>query len=126
MSTKHLSYEFAYHPCDVHPDGSGRIKRPMMPFSIVYKDEKVDTMGLLDSGADFSSIPLDLALGLNIKIDGLKRDKTSGIAGETDIAWVDLEIEFGQRGVLFKYVWPFQIILSERSELSILGRYLAC
>ena len=53
------------------PDGTS-VKAPMIPLTIFGK-ENIDTMGLLDSGADISAMSKDmaelLALDLNKKVD---------------------------------------------------------
>jgi len=104
MSRTNLSWEFTTHPCRGHPDGTDRILRPMMPATISKGNDKIDVPFLVDSGADFPSIPRDLAEALSINIDDLPKDKISGVGGISDIAWVDLDIEFGQRGRQFSYL----------------------
>ncbi|HHD16899.1 MAG TPA: hypothetical protein ENK47_09340 [Euryarchaeota archaeon] len=123
MSRTNLSWEFTTHPCRGHPDGTDRILRPMMPATISKGNDKIDVPFLVDSGADFPSIPRDLAEALSINIDDLPKDKISGVGGISDIAWVDLDIEFGQRGRQFSYRWPFQVILNNfHNKLPLVGR----
>ena len=60
---------------------------------------------------------------LNIDLSRLERGKTTGV-GEMEIAWVNVKVEFGQRGVYFEEDIPFQIPLEEEKDppLPILGR----
>ena len=53
---------------------------PAIPVTLIGKKEKIDVIGLLDSGADFSFIPYDMAevLGLNLS---QKPQDIGGISG---------------------------------------------
>ena len=84
------------------------------------------TMLLIDSGADYSMLTKEIARdALNIDLSRLdKEGKTTGIAGEAEIAWVNVKIVFGQRDIHFEEDIPFQIPLEEEKDppLPILGR----
>ena len=53
-----------------------------------------------------------------------EESKTSGIAGETRIAWINVKVGFGQRDVYFEEEIPFQVPVEEGKDppLPILGR----
>ena len=123
MARTNLSWEFTTHPCSGHPNGTGMILRPMLPSSIGKGENRVDTVFLVDSGADFASIPRDLAEAIGIDVDDLPKDKTTGIGGSADIGWVDLDIQFGQRGKQYDFRWPVQVTMNnDHNRLPLLGR----
>ena len=110
------------YPCSSHPAKS--ILRPMISATLSYKGQSpIDMSMLVDSGADFSTISIGVARSLGIDVSSLKRDKTDGVGGTTDVAWTEIDISFGQRGHNFNYRIPFQIILKEGNEgIPLIGR----
>lgn len=58
------------------------ILRPIIPISIQYQDKKVRYEALIDSGADFSILPLDLAKVLGIDSENSKEILFTGIDGD--------------------------------------------
>lgn len=63
------------------PDGT-EVKTPSIPIILSGK-EKIETLGLLDSGADISAIPKDLAEVLGLDLSG-KPTTAFGIGGKVD------------------------------------------
>ncbi|HEX17510.1 MAG TPA: hypothetical protein ENG60_03790 [Thermoplasmatales archaeon] len=89
-------------------------------------DIRFPTLLLIDSGADYSMLTKEIARdALNIDLSRLEREgKTTGIGGEMEVAWVNVKVGFGQRGVYFEEDISFQIPLEEEKDppLPILGR----
>ncbi|KAA0010995.1 MAG: hypothetical protein FE037_04380 [Thermoplasmata archaeon] len=106
--------------------GKKTILRPMLPVILMKNDIHFPTMLLIDSGADYSMLTKEIARdALNIDLSRLEKEgKTTGIAGETEVAWVNVKIVFGQRDIHFEEDIPFQIPLEEEKDppLPILGR----
>ena len=122
MPSRHLSYGFTKFPCRSHPEGS--ILRPMLSVTLSYKgQDPIDMSMLVDSGADFSVIPVGIARSLGIDMSTLRKDRTNGIGGSTEVAWALIDLAFGQRGNDFDIRMPFQILLNEDYDnLPLLGR----
>ena len=58
------------------------ILRPIIPVSLKYKDRSIRYEALIDSGADFSIFPSDIAQSLEIDFGNSKRVCFSGIDGD--------------------------------------------
>lgn len=58
------------------------ISRPIVPISLEYEDVKVRYEALIDSGADFTILPIGLMSVLNIDIKSCKEVNFSGVGGE--------------------------------------------
>lgn len=98
----------------------------MLPVILKKDDVEFPTMLLVDSGADYSMLTKDIVRdALGIDLSALKKEgKTSGIAGETEIAWITIKIGFGQRNIYFEEEIPFQVPLDEGKDppVPLLGR----
>lgn len=71
------------------------ISRPIVPVSIQYKDKRVHYEALIDSGADFTILPMGLVEILGIGSAQSRQISFTGVDGEElqgIIANVDLEI----------------------------------
>lgn len=123
MPRRNLSWEFTTYECRNHPDGTGAILRPMVPITLGTGSLKVDTMMLLDSGADFPLISKDVAEAIGINYDDLRKTKTSGVGGVVEVGWADIDIQIGQRQNQFEFRWPFQVSPNiHMNKLPLLGR----
>ena len=70
--------------------------RPVIPLSISHKFRSVRFEALVDSGADFSIFPLDIAKKININLKNKEKIYFSGIGNivnEGYIASVDITLE---------------------------------
>lgn len=108
----------------VRPTPKGLIPVPLIPVKIQYKNSKpVDTLLLLDSGADFSMIPRNFAEGLGIDCERLPVTSTSGVGGECKVGETAVYISFGQRGENYEFKIPVQIPLDPKIQIvPLLGR----
>lgn len=55
--------------------------RPYIPVSIKFKKKSESTIALIDSGADFTFIPLDIAKKVGLKLDPKKTTIVVGVGG---------------------------------------------
>lgn len=62
------------------PDGRN-VKSPSIPVTLLGKINQYEVIGLLDSGADLSVIPKDMAELLGIAIENKKVEESRGIGG---------------------------------------------
>ncbi|MCG7844567.1 MAG: aspartyl protease family protein [Methanomassiliicoccales archaeon] len=65
-----------------NPDGQKR-KRPMVPITLSNGDESFEILALLDSGADVTAIPLEMAEALDLDLTG-QIGRSIGIGGPVD------------------------------------------
>jgi hypothetical protein len=101
------------------PDGT-EVKTPSMPILLTGK-ENFETIALVDSGADISAIPKDLAeiLGLD-----LTKEKSSayGIGGKVNSieTAINISVEKGHERYSFRI--PVKVILDDFDFPMLLGR----
>lgn len=124
------------------PFSKKNISRPIIPISIHYKDKKVHYEALIDSGADFTILPLGLIEILNIDPSKLKEILFTGVDGgmlKGIIAKVNVEIAgftyetsivfaqisgtigiLGQLGFFDKFIIKFDL---SKEEIEIKEKY---
>lgn len=105
----------------VRPDGNA-VKTPSIPITISGESNlKIEVIALLDSGADVSIIPLDIAELLRINISG-EKSKSKGIGGEVEVinTKITVNIRKGHEG--YNLIIPVQVIKGDSSIPIILGR----
>jgi predicted aspartyl protease len=102
------------------PDGSF-VKTPSIPIIFSGPKESIPIISLLDSGADFSVIPKDIAELLGIDLSE-KPHQSFGIGGavESINSSVNITIERGHEKHSFRI--PILVILDEYSFPPLLGR----
>ncbi len=54
-----MSFSFKYKPVKLKSKGITR--RPLIPFSFKWENEKLDFFGILDTGSDITIIPKEIA-----------------------------------------------------------------
>ena len=102
-------------------DGVER-KLPYIPINVKCGGSSwVETMALVDSGADVSVIPKDFAelLGLDI---GSKIEKSNGLGGEVKVVNSSMEINVKNPHEDYTFTIPVQVIMEETKVPVILGR----
>ena len=104
------------------------ILRPMLDVVFQYKENRFHSIAMIDSGADYSLLRLDVAKeGLNIPIEKMKAiDGPLGISGK-QLKVVKVEIEMGvvREGVLIWKDWiPFHVPIDpeEQPPQILIGR----
>ena len=128
--------KFKYRKINLNsPFSKQFISRPIIPVSVHYKDKKIHYEALIDSGADFTILPLGLAEILNIDSSNSKEILFTGVDGgiiKGIIAKVDIEIGgfshkthivfaeisgtigiLGQTGFFDKFIVKFDLIKEE-------------
>jgi len=58
----------------------GFIYRPKIPMTISYKESRIETYGIIDSGSDITILPREIAKILGIELTG-KQTEIGGIGG---------------------------------------------
>lgn len=102
------------------------ILRPMLPVKLTYNEIEFDHLLMLDSGADYSMLKNEIVEDyFLVDVNSLRKGRTtSGIGGTTEIAWIDIDLEFGWGSNRHRKTIPFQIPVDRRKDpqLSIIGR----
>ena len=101
------------------PDGS-TIKAPVIPLTIIGK-ENLDTVGLLDSGADISAMSKEMAELLGLDLDK-EPSFAFGIGGKVNSIQSNINILIEQRHEKYNISLPIKIILDDYSFPLLLGR----
>jgi len=101
-------------------------RSPSIPIFLKGKgNTSFQFIGLLDSGADYSVIPQDVAELLGLKIDG-KREKVRGIGGWMDSINEKIMVTIGKGHENYTFEILVKIILGSTEEIGeipiILGR----
>jgi hypothetical protein len=101
------------------PDGT-EVRTPSIPISLKGK-ESFDTIALLDSGADISAIPKDLADILGLDLKG-KSSPAFGIGGKTEAVDTTMGITVEKGHERYNFTIPVKVILGEYDFPVLLGR----
>lgn len=67
-----IKYSFKYQKAE-------RYKRPLIPITLQFENNKINTLALIDSGADFNVFHSELAELLEINLDVLEEKEFGGI-----------------------------------------------
>src|SRR3989344_672035 len=98
------------------------VKLPLIPVAITGKSSiKVEVGALIDSGADISIVPKDIAEFLVINLDG-EKDRYKGIGGEVDVINTILQINIQKGHESYDFQIPAQVILTDEKIPFLLGR----
>lgn len=93
------------------------ILRPIIPFSIKYKDRALRFEALIDSGADFNIFPIEIATKLGIILKDSGNTSFVGVGGNIiDGTKAEVILEIGSYKIQTKVV--FALV-----ENGILGQY---
>jgi hypothetical protein len=101
------------------PDGTV-VKTPSIPIILTGKIP-FETIGLVDSGADISAIPLELAELLGLDLTGPKAP-AYGIGGEVDSVETKVRITVEKGHEKYTFLIPIKVILGEYDFPVLLGR----
>mgnify|MGYP001592534256 FL=1 len=91
------------------------IKSPSIPVILSGKGNKYQFIALLDSGADLSVIPREVAelLGLDLN---KKEEEARGIGGIVPAIQTNMNIELGKPHEMYSFNIPVKVILSDVDE----------
>lgn len=101
------------------PDGT-EVRTPSIPILLEGK-EKFETLALLDSGADISAIPKDVADILGLKLGG-KKTHAYGIGGRVDSVETKMRMTVEKGHERYSFQIPVKVILGKYDFPVLLGR----
>jgi len=101
------------------PNGTS-IKTPSI-LVILRGGESFDALALLDSGADISAIPRDIAEALQLDLTGNK-SSAFGVGGTVDSVETKMEVHVGKGHERYCFNIPVKVILDPYDLPILLGR----
>ncbi|MBS3176443.1 hypothetical protein J4457_04360 [Candidatus Woesearchaeota archaeon] len=101
------------------PDGN-EVKTPSIPI-LLGDQERIETLALIDSGADISAMPLHLAQILKIDLNG-KKNVSYGIGGKAEAIESHITTTVEKDHEKYTFVMPVKIICSMHDFPMLLGR----
>lgn len=96
------------------------MKTPSIPITLIGK-EIFDTIGLLDSGADISAMPKEIAEILGLELDG-KVDYAYGIGGRVRSTQTNINLVLHKGHERYTFNLPIKVILDDYDFPLLLGR----
>ena len=102
---------FPYRPCDVEPSPAHphpRVWRPIIPIRVSGPARSRRLFGLLDTGADETKLPIDVAHELGIVIDPREPAWFEGVSGRQAKGFYgkDVGFELKQGKTSYRWVLP--------------------
>tara|TARA_Y100000310_G_scaffold301013_1_gene337114 strand:+ start:367 stop:798 length:432 start_codon:yes stop_codon:yes gene_type:complete len=98
------------------------VKTPSIPVTLIGNSPiRIEFMALIDSGADLSIIPQDVAELINLDLSG-EKDKSRGIGGEVEVVNSKMKIHIEKKHERYLLEVPVQVVLGESKIPIILGR----
>ena len=95
---------------------------PMIPVNIIGPDDSLDIEALIDSGADMSVLPLEMAEQLGLDL-ARNINPCRGIGGETNIAEDKVRVRLTDGREVHDFEMPVKILLDARWDIPpLLGR----
>jgi hypothetical protein len=102
------------------PDGT-IVKTPSLPVTIIGEKNSVDTIAIIDSGADISVIPEGMAEILDLDLSG-KTQTAFGIGGEVETVERRINIMIEKGHECYRLNIPVKIVLGKYDFPPLLGR----
>src|SRR3989344_4872588 len=112
--TIHLKYKSVKRP------NGTTVKTPSIPILLEGK-EKFETIALLDSGADISAMPLDIAELLDLNLNG-EKTPAFGIGGKVESVETRINIKIEKGHEHYSFQIPIKVILGDYDFPVLLGR----
>ena len=94
---------------------------PSIPAVLSHEGLKYHFMVLLDSGADVSAIPKQIAELLGLDLSG-EKEKAFGIGGEVPAIETSMNIEVGRGHENYSFRIPVKVILDDSDFPPLIGR----
>lgn len=113
-----MTLSFKYK-CVKRPDGT-EVKTPSIPILLLGK-EKIDTIALLDSGADISALPLAIAEIIGLDLKG-EKTPAYGICGKVESVETVMDIVIEKGHERYSLRIPVKVILGSYDFPILLGR----
>lgn len=97
----------------------GTIYTPSIPITLKYENNSLDTIALVDSGADLSLIPMAIAKHLGIRLEG-EPSETKGIGGSVRAYESKVTVIVGRGRETHRITIPIKILDREDDDIPVL------
>jgi len=106
----------------IRPPGGGIAKTPMLPVTLLGAGS-FDTLALIDSGADLSVIPEEIAQILDLDLSATP-DRTFGIGGSAPCIDSKMKVRIDMDHTFYTITVPVKVVLGDKGHHLpiILGR----
>ena len=104
----------------IRPDGTDS-KTPSIPITLIGSSLKFESIALVDSGADISAMPKDIAEILGLDLSG-QHDFAFGIGGKVESVDSKINISVEKGHEHYSLTIPVKVILGDYSFPILLGR----
>ncbi len=91
------------------------VKSPSIPVTLWGAGQRFEFIALLDSGADVSAIPKDVAELLGLDLTG-KKEEAAGIGGKVAAVQTNMNLELGKSHEIYQFKIPVKVILRDEGE----------
>lgn len=108
-----MSLTFRYKK--VRRPNNTEINSPSIPIILSGKEGKYRFIALLDSGADISVIPIEVAEVLGLELSGNK-EEARGIGGKVPTIETKVNLEIGRGHENYNLTIPIKVILIENED----------
>ncbi len=116
-----MSITFRYKTIK-RPDGT-TTKGPWIPITLIGPKNSLDTIALIDSGADFSVIPREFGEIMGVDFTRGEREKTKGVGGEVDTLRTAINVNIVRGHESYTFTLPIHIMLKEKTDVPpLIGR----
>ena len=96
-------------------------RTPIIPLRIKGKKRSIKTTAILDSGADLTLIPKDIAKLLGLDLKG-NRENSLGIGGDVPTIEAKAQIQLGRGSERYRFKIPVLVLDTDQSMHILLGR----
>lgn len=98
------------------------VKSPVIPLTLSGRSSiRPEVIALLDSGADLSIVPEDMAELLDLDTS-MPSDKSKGIGGEVEVKTTKMNIELRKTHETYSFQIPVQVVLGDSKLPVLIGR----
>lgn len=95
--------------------GDSEIKSPSIMVALWRQGQRYEFISLVDSGADISVIPKDVADLLGLDLTG-KVEEARGIGGKVPAVQTKVNVELGKPHEKYSFELPVKVILKDSDE----------
>lgn len=102
------------------PDGTS-VRTPSVPISLIGQNESLDTIALIDSGADVSVIPREMGELLGLDLTG-EFQYAFGVGGKVRTVERRIRLRISKDHESYTFEMPIKIIIDSYDMPPLLGR----
>jgi hypothetical protein len=109
-----------YHYQETPTPNGKKVHRPVIPVTFGNGEQALDTMALLDSGADICAMSKDMAEVLELDLSG-PREKCYGVTGSAESVLTFVQVTVAKGHERYNMRVPVKVLLIEDTMIPLLG-----